>query len=64
MRKWKAAAANGKLKTVSYDTLPFELMLMKKGYLSGLYSQNYFNWVSGASTPFLRTPLPEPIVAA
>jgi len=43
MPKWKAAA-NDKLKTVSYDTVPFELELMKGGYLSGLISQSYYSW--------------------
>jgi ribose transport system substrate-binding protein len=43
MTNWKAAAA-GKLKTVSCDTLPFELTLMKDGYVSALISQDYFNW--------------------
>jgi ribose transport system substrate-binding protein len=43
MPKWKAAA-KGKLKTVSFDTLPFELTLMKQGYLSALISQKYFDW--------------------
>jgi ribose transport system substrate-binding protein len=41
--KWKTAA-KGKLKTVSYDTLPFELELMKQGYLSALLGQKYFGW--------------------
>lgn len=44
--RWKAAAdaATGKLKTVSYDTLPFELELMKRGYVSALISQEYRDW--------------------
>jgi ribose transport system substrate-binding protein len=41
--KWKAAA-KAKLKTVSYDALPFALVLMKQGYLSGLIGQKYFGW--------------------
>ena len=41
--KWKEAARNG-LKTVSYDTLPFELELMNQGYISALIGQKYFGW--------------------
>jgi len=44
MSNWKNAAGHGKLKTVSYDSLPFELTLMQSGYLSALISQEYFNW--------------------
>jgi ribose transport system substrate-binding protein len=40
---WKTAA-KGKLKTVSYDTLPFELELMSQGYISALIGQKYFGW--------------------
>jgi ABC-type sugar transport system substrate-binding protein len=43
MPNWKAAAKR-KLKTVSYDTLPFELELMQERYLSALISQDYFGW--------------------
>jgi ribose transport system substrate-binding protein len=43
MPSWKAAA-KGKLKTVAYDSLPFELELMKQGYVSGLLGQKYFGW--------------------
>jgi ribose transport system substrate-binding protein len=43
MPKWKAAADEG-LKTVSFDTLPFQLMLVQEGYLSALISQKYFGW--------------------
>jgi ribose transport system substrate-binding protein len=41
--KWKAAG-KGKLKTVAYDTLPFELELMRQGYISALLGQKYFGW--------------------
>jgi ribose transport system substrate-binding protein len=41
--KWKTAA-KGKLKTVAYDTLPFELELMEQGYISALLGQKYFGW--------------------
>jgi ribose transport system substrate-binding protein len=41
--KWKEAGRSG-LKTVSYDTLPFELELMKQGYISALIGQKYFGW--------------------
>ena len=43
MPHWKAAA-KGKLKTVAYDSLPFELILMKQGYVSALLGQKYFGW--------------------
>jgi len=43
MPKWKTAA-KGKLKTVAYDTLPFELELVDQGYLSVLLGQKYFGW--------------------
>lgn len=43
MPNWKAAA-KGKLKTVAYDSLPFELELMKQGYVSALLGQKYFGW--------------------
>jgi len=43
MPKWKAAAT-GKLKTVAYDSLPFEIELMNQGYVSALVGQKYFGW--------------------
>jgi len=43
MPKWKAAA-KGKLKTVAYDTLPFELELVNQGYINVLLGQKYFGW--------------------
>ena len=43
MPNWKAAA-KGKLKTVAYDSLPFELNLMKQGYITSLIGQKYFGW--------------------
>ena len=43
MPNWKAAA-KGKLKTVAYDSLPFELTLMQQGYISALIGQKYFGW--------------------
>jgi ribose transport system substrate-binding protein len=43
MPKWKAAASNG-LKTVAYDSLPFELELLEQGYVSALLGQKYFGW--------------------
>ena len=41
--KWKEAA-KGKLKTVAYDTLPFELDLLKAGKVHGLVGQKYWGW--------------------
>ncbi len=43
MPKWKAAA-KGKLKTVAYDSLPFEVKLLEQGHLSALIGQKYFGW--------------------
>lgn len=44
MPNWKTAA-RGKLKTVSYDTLPFELALLQDyKYLTALISQKYHSW--------------------
>jgi ribose transport system substrate-binding protein len=43
MPNWKAAA-KGKLKTVAYDSLPFQLELVKQGYVSALVGQKYFGW--------------------
>lgn len=43
MPRWKAAA-KGKLKTVAFDSLPFELTLLSQGYVSALVGQKYFGW--------------------
>lgn len=43
MPKWKTAAKL-KLKTVAFDSLPFELILMEQGYVSALIGQKYFGW--------------------
>jgi ribose transport system substrate-binding protein len=43
MPKWKGAA-KGKLKTVAYDSLPFEIELVNQGYVSALIGQKYFGW--------------------
>lgn len=43
MPHWKAAA-KAKLKTVAYDSLPFEVMLVEQGYVSALIGQKYFGW--------------------
>ncbi len=40
---WKSAAKDG-LKTVTYDSLPFQLELVKQGYVSALIGQKYFGW--------------------
>jgi len=44
MKLWEAAAKAGKVKTVSFDTLPVELDYLKQGYLSGLVGQKYWGW--------------------
>jgi len=43
MPNWKRAA-KGKLKTVAFDSLPFQLTLMSQGYVSALLGQKYFGW--------------------
>jgi ribose transport system substrate-binding protein len=43
MPQWKAAAKL-KLKTVAFDGLPFQLILMDQGYVSALIGQKYFGW--------------------
>ena len=44
MKAWESAAKSGKLKTISFDTLPVELVYLKDGYLSGLVGQKYWGW--------------------
>ncbi len=46
MPKWHAASKENerKLKTVAFDTHPFELELMKQGYVSALIGQKYYEW--------------------
>jgi ribose transport system substrate-binding protein len=44
MPLWEKAALSGKCKTVSFDTLPVELDLLKEGYLVGLVGQKYWGW--------------------
>jgi ribose transport system substrate-binding protein len=44
MPLWEAAEKSGKVKTISFDTLPVELDFMKKGYLQGLVGQKYWGW--------------------
>jgi ribose transport system substrate-binding protein len=51
MPNWKAAG-KGKLKTVAFDSLPFELMLVNQGYVSALLGQKYFGWGS-ATVPLM-----------
>jgi ribose transport system substrate-binding protein len=44
MPLWEAAAREGRIKTVAFDTLPVELNYLKDGYLSGLIGQKYWGW--------------------
>jgi ribose transport system substrate-binding protein len=44
MPLWESAALSGKVKTISFDTLPVELTFLKDGYLSGLVGQKYWGW--------------------
>jgi ribose transport system substrate-binding protein len=44
MPLWEAAAREGRIKTVAFDTLPVELDYLKDGYLSGLIGQKYWGW--------------------
>lgn len=46
MPLWEAAAREGRVKTVAFDTLPVELEYLKAGYLSGLIGQKYWGWGS------------------
>jgi ribose transport system substrate-binding protein len=41
---WERAAKAGRVKTIAFDTLPVELMYMKKGMLQGLVGQKYWGW--------------------
>jgi ribose transport system substrate-binding protein len=44
MPLWEAASRSGRLKTVSFDTLPFQLELLRDGYLEALIGQKYWGW--------------------
>jgi ribose transport system substrate-binding protein len=44
MPEWEAATERGDLFTVAFDTLPFELELVREGYLHGLVGQKYWDW--------------------
>ena len=46
LRKWNEAAAEGKIKTVAFDILPFELNLVDSGLVTGLVGQDYGEWGS------------------
>jgi ribose transport system substrate-binding protein len=44
MPQWEAATHAGRLKTVCFDTLPFQLNLLRDGYLTALIGQKYWRW--------------------
>lgn len=44
MPTWEAATKAGNVKTVVFDTLPFELDLLKAGKVHGLIGQKYYGW--------------------
>ncbi len=44
MPQWKAAAEDNGLVTVTFDTLPLELDLVKDGLVQGLVGQKYWGW--------------------
>lgn len=44
MPRWEEATRAGQLKTVSFDTLPLQLELLRDGYLTGLIGQKYWGW--------------------
>jgi ribose transport system substrate-binding protein len=44
MPLWEEATRAGRLKTVSFDTLPFQLELLRDGYLTALIGQKYWGW--------------------
>jgi ribose transport system substrate-binding protein len=41
---WREAADAGRIKTVVFDTLPWQLDLLKKGKVEGLVGQKYWGW--------------------
>ena len=44
MPQWQAAAQDNGLVTVTFDTLPLELDLVKDGLVQGLVGQKYWGW--------------------
>jgi ribose transport system substrate-binding protein len=44
MPLWEAATRSGELKTVSFDTLPLQLEMLREGYLTALIGQKYWGW--------------------
>ncbi|GAB4429199.1 MAG: sugar-binding protein [Chloroflexi bacterium OHK40] len=44
MPLWEQATRSGRLKTVSFDTLPLQLELVRDGYLTALIGQKYWGW--------------------
>ncbi|HMQ34371.1 MAG TPA: sugar-binding protein [Chloroflexaceae bacterium] len=44
MPQWEASTRAGTLKTVCFDTLPFQLELLRDGYLTALIGQKYWGW--------------------
>jgi ribose transport system substrate-binding protein len=44
MPLWEQASRSGRLKTVCFDTLPFQLELLRDGYLTALIGQKYWGW--------------------
>lgn len=44
MPLWEQATREGRLQTVSFDTLPFQLELLREGYLTALIGQKYWGW--------------------
>lgn len=44
MPLWEQGTREGRLKTVSFDTLPLQLELLRDGYLAALIGQKYWGW--------------------
>ncbi|GAB4181589.1 MAG: sugar-binding protein [Roseiflexaceae bacterium] len=44
MPLWEQASQAGQIETVTFDTLPVELDMLKDGYLSALIGQKYWGW--------------------
>jgi ribose transport system substrate-binding protein len=44
MPLWESATRAGRLKTVSFDTLPLQLEMLREGYLTALIGQKYWGW--------------------
>ncbi len=44
MPMWEKASKAGTIKTVAFDTLPFQLAMLKEGRVNALIGQKYYGW--------------------